>query len=95
MNHAPEPFYAAYTDILRTSLFTAKSLMLRNTRMIDNVKKVASLLDAIALIPEALYSWSDDREEALRRKLAYFDAQWAREEGDFSLLKIFRKHVQT
>lgn len=93
MSFAPEPFFAAYTDILRTSILTAKSIMIHNTRMIDNVKKVTSILDAVSGIPDALYRWSDEQQAALKKRLEYFDALWAREEGDFSLMKIYRKHI--
>jgi hypothetical protein len=91
--HAPDSFFAAYTDVLRQAVLTAKSLMIRNTAMIDNVKKAAALLDAVSLVPETLFRWEEGSEIALRKKLEYFDSIWAREEADFSLLKIYRKHV--
>jgi len=61
--------------------------------MIDNVKKASALLDAISQVPESLFRWEDGAEQVLRKKLEYFDSIWAREENDFSLMKIYRKHA--
>jgi hypothetical protein len=94
MKHAPPNYFAAYTDVLRSSILTAKSLLLRNTQLMDNIRKVTSLLDAVAGIPEALFNWDDANEIALRKKLEYFDSLWAREEMDFSLMKIYKKHME-
>lgn len=93
MNQIPAPLFSAYTDILRSSLIYAKSLMLHNNKMVENVKKVTSLLDAVSGIPELIYNWNPEKEEIVRKRLAYFDAIWATDEGDFSLLKIYQKHV--
>ncbi|RPJ07507.1 MAG: hypothetical protein EHM28_06865 [Spirochaetaceae bacterium] len=93
MAQAPAPFFAAYTDIIRQAILTAKSLLIRNTSMIDNVKKSAALLDAVSTIPESLFRWEDSLEPALRKKLEYFDSVWAREEMDFRLMKIYKKHI--
>jgi hypothetical protein len=94
MSHAPAPYFAAYTDILRSSLLFAKSSMLRNTRLMDNVRRVTALLDAVSTIPETLFSWEDDKEPVLRKKLEYFDSQYAGGETDFSLMKIYHKHIE-
>jgi hypothetical protein len=94
MKHAPEPYFAAYTDILRSSILFAKSAMLRNTQLMENVRQVTALLDAISEVPETLFGWEDGRESALRRKLEYFDRRYALAENDFSLMKIYRKHVK-
>ena len=93
MTPPPQAYFAAYTDILRTSLLTAKSLLLRNTGMIDNVKKATSLLEAVAGVPELLFQWEADKEHAVKRRLEYFDSQWVSKETDFSLLAIYRKHI--
>ncbi len=94
MKHAPAPYFAAYTDILRSAILFAKSSMLRNTHLMDNVRKVTALLDAVSGIPEALFNWDDANELPLRKRLEYFDSQYAREDIDFSLMKIYRKHVE-
>jgi hypothetical protein len=94
MKQAPQMYFAAYTDVLRSSILTAKSLMLRNTQMIDNLKKATAILDAISAVPEALFQWEDSHEVSLRKRLEYFDSIWAREDGDFSLMKIYRKHIE-
>jgi hypothetical protein len=95
MKHAPQPFFAAYTDILRSAILFAKSSMLRNTHLMENLRKVTSLLDAVAGVPEALFSWDDAHEPALRKRLEYYDSQYAKEEADFSLMKIYRKHLES
>ncbi len=94
MKHAPPPFFAAYTDVLRSSILFAKSAMRRNTQLMDTLRLVTALLDAIAGIPEALFQWDDANEVTLRKKLEYFDSQYAKAENDFSLMKLYRKHVE-
>jgi hypothetical protein len=94
MKHAPPPFYAAYTDVLRSAILFAKSSMRRNTALMDNIRMVTSLLDSIAGIPEALFAWDDANEVTLRKKLEYFDSQYARADTDFSLMKVYRKHTE-
>ncbi len=95
MKHAPPPFFAAYTDILRSAILFAKSSMRRNTALMDNVRMVTSLLDAIAGIPEALFNWDDENEPVLRKNLEYFDSQYVKADTDFSLMKLYRKHVES
>jgi hypothetical protein len=94
MKHAPPPFFAAYTDVLRSAIFFAKSSMRRNTQLMDNIRLVTALLDAIAGIPEALFSWDDGNEVSLRKKLEYFDSLYAKTDADFSLMKVYRKHIE-
>ena len=87
------PLHAAYTAILREAIVTSKSLLIRNTNFMDNVKKASALLDAVSTIPETMFRWESDSDEILRKKLEYFDSVWAREESDFSLMKIYRRLV--
>jgi len=94
MKHAPPPFFAAYTDVLRSALLFAKSAMRRNTQLMDNIRLVTSLLDAVSGVPEALFAWDDANETTLRKKLEYFDSQYAKAGNDFSLMKVYRKHVE-
>ncbi|MBN2352775.1 MAG: hypothetical protein JXD23_09430 [Spirochaetales bacterium] len=95
MKHAPPPFFAAYTDVLRSALLFAKSSMRRNTRLMDNVRLVTALLDAVSGVPEALFAWDDANETPLRKKLEYYDSRYAKAENDFSLMKVYRKHVES
>jgi hypothetical protein len=93
MKNAPPPFAAAYTDVLRSAILFAKSSLLRNSQLMENIRKVTSLLDAVSGIPEALFQWDDEHELALRKKLEYWDSQHAKEDTDFSLMKLYRKHT--
>ena len=94
MKHAPTPYFAAYTDILRSAILFTKSSMLRNNQLMDNVRKVTALMDAVSGVPEALFRWEEDKEPALRRKFEYFDSQYAVSDHDFSLMKIYKKHIE-
>jgi hypothetical protein len=95
MAHAPAPFFAAYTDVLRSGILFAKSSMLRNTQLMENVRKVTAILDAVSGVPEALFNWDASHEVVLRKKLEYYDSQYAKEAVDFSFMKIYRKHVES
>jgi hypothetical protein len=94
MSHAPAPYFAAYTDILRSAILFAKSAMRRNIQLMDNIRLVTSLLDAVAGVPEAIFNWDGGNEVALRKKLEYFDSLYAKADNDFSLMKIYRKHLE-
>ena len=94
MKHAPAPYFAAYTDILRSAILFTKSSLLRNNQLMDNVRQVTALLDAVSGLPEALFSWEDANEPALRKKLEYYDSRYAVTEIDFSLMKIYKNHVE-
>jgi hypothetical protein len=94
MKHAPVPYVAAYTDVFRSAIIFTKSAMLRNNQLMDNIRKVTALMDAVSGIPETLFSWDAEKEPAMRRKLEYFDSQYAHVETDFCLMKIYKKHVE-
>ncbi|MBN1525867.1 MAG: hypothetical protein JW904_15420 [Spirochaetales bacterium] len=87
------PMHAAYTAVLREAILASKSLLIRNTNLMDNVKKASALLDAVSIIPETMFRWENDSDAILRKRLEYFDSIWAKEESDFSLMKIYRRLV--
>ena len=96
MSLAPEPYLSAYLKVLQTAILVARRMawegQYHGEIPVEEIDRLADLMDAVHNIPDLLTRWEECDEPRLREFLEMWDEKWlGRVPGVWSLMGVYRE----